>query len=123
MPHQKGTRRVRDCHQRGFAAGKYRQTSSSRVFAKWTPSASYSGPALTASAFCDHFPGYPLGMSERDEIPIADAIEQQQETSAPAPDEEASVTPPADVPLEASGADWQEQLEEVDDDPEERAND
>jgi hypothetical protein len=58
-----------------------------------------------------------------DEVPVADAVEQQRATTEPVPDEE---TPPglaADVPLEASGADWQEQREEVIDDPEERADD
>jgi hypothetical protein len=59
-------------------------------------------------------------MPEREEIPIADAIEQQQDTIAPVPDEEASAQPPTDVPLEAPDADWQEQQEEVIDDPEER---
>ncbi len=62
-------------------------------------------------------------MSESDEVPIADAVEQQQETAAPVPDEEASAEPPADMPLETSGADWQEQLQEVIDDPEERTTD
>ena len=59
-------------------------------------------------------------MPESDEVPIADAVEQQQDTAAPVPDEEALAGPPADVPLEAPGADWQEQQEEVVDDPEER---
>lgn len=58
-------------------------------------------------------------MPEREEIPIADAIEQQQEI-APVPDDEASAGPATDVPLEAPDADWQEQQEEVIDDPEER---
>ncbi|PEG39367.1 hypothetical protein CQY20_10805 [Mycolicibacterium agri] len=58
-----------------------------------------------------------------DEVPVADAVEQQQDTAEPVPDEEAAVTPPANVPLEAPDADWQEQLEEVVDDPDERSND
>ena len=36
----------------------------------------------------------------------------------PVPDEEASAEPPEDVPLEAAPADWQEQLETVELDPE-----
>jgi hypothetical protein len=52
-------------------------------------------------------------MPDREEIPIADAIEQQQEAVAPVPDEEAAAQPPTDVPLEAPDADWQEQQEEV----------
>jgi hypothetical protein len=66
-------------------------------------------------AFRDHFPGYSADMSESDEIPIADALEQQQEIGSPVSDDEA----PADVPLEAPDADWQEQRQEVIDDPEE----
>ncbi len=62
-------------------------------------------------------------MPDSDEIPIADAVEQQQEAIAPVPDEEAAVEPPSDAPLEASEADWQEQLEEVVDDTEERPDD
>lgn len=76
------------------------------------------------SAFRDHFSGYPPHMPDSDEVPIADALEQQQDAVAPASDDEAPAAPPADVPLEASDADWQEQLEEVViDDPEERADD
>lgn len=43
-----------------------------------------------------------------DEIPVADAVEQEQET-APEPTALAS----ADVPMEANTSDWQEQLQEV----------
>jgi hypothetical protein len=48
-----------------------------------------------------------------DEVPVADAVEQHQDTAAPVPDEEVSVGPPRDVPLEAAGQDWQEQQEDV----------
>jgi len=34
------------------------------------------------------------------------------------PDEEASAEPPNDIPLEVEPADWQEQLETVEQDPE-----
>ena len=61
-------------------------------------------------------------MPERDEVPIADAVEQQQEAAVPVPDEEATAESPDDVPLEASDADWQEQREEIIDDPEERTD-
>jgi hypothetical protein len=74
-------------------------------------------------AFYDHFSGYSADMSESDEIPIADAVEQQQETGLPVPDDEAPAGDAAAVPLEASDADWQEQRQEVIDDPEERTND
>jgi hypothetical protein len=53
-----------------------------------------------------------------DDVPVADAAEQQRPTSESVPDEEASAEPPADVPLEAAPADWQEQLEAVELDPE-----
>jgi hypothetical protein len=73
------------------------------------------------SAFHDHFSGYPARMPDSDEVPIADAVEQHRETTEQVPDEEAQAGPPADAPLEAPDADWQEQLEEVVDDPEEAA--
>jgi hypothetical protein len=53
-----------------------------------------------------------------DDVPVADAVEQQRSPVEPVPDEEASVEPPTDVPLEAAPADWQEQLEAVELDPE-----
>ena len=83
-------------------------------------SASHIGPVLTVSAFREHFSGYSADMPDSDEVPIADALEQQQDAVPPALDDEALAAPPADVPLEAPDADWQEQLEEVIDDPEER---
>jgi hypothetical protein len=46
-----------------------------------------------------------------DEIPVADAIEQNQET-APEP---AAVDSP-DAPMEANASDWQEQLQEIPED-------
>jgi hypothetical protein len=48
-----------------------------------------------------------------DDVPVADAVEQQRPDSGPVLDEEASSEPPDDVPLEAAPADWQEQLETV----------
>jgi hypothetical protein len=53
-----------------------------------------------------------------DEIPVADAVEQDQET-APEP------TPPREdnPPMEANTADWQEQLQEVVDDDREEYRD
>ena len=53
-----------------------------------------------------------------DDVPVADGIEQQRSAAEPVPDEEASAEPPAEVPLEAASADWQEQLETVELDPE-----
>jgi hypothetical protein len=52
-----------------------------------------------------------------DDVPVADAIEQQRPTSETALDEEAIVGPPDERPLEAPGPDWQDQLELVDLDP------
>jgi hypothetical protein len=52
-----------------------------------------------------------------DDVPVADAVEQQRPPVEPAVDEEASATPPDDVPLEAPSADWREQLETVELDP------
>lgn len=66
--------------------------------------------------------GIPIGMQDSDElpddVPVADAVEQQRAASEPVVDEEASAEPPADAPLEAASADWQEQLETVELDPE-----
>ncbi|OBB01786.1 hypothetical protein A5662_12930 [Mycobacteriaceae bacterium 1482268.1] len=62
-------------------------------------------------------------MPGSDEIPIADAVEQQQEIVEPFPDDESPADPPESVPLEVPGADWQEQLDEVVEDPDERADD
>ena len=53
-----------------------------------------------------------------DDVPVADAVEQQRKPVEPVADEEASAEPPDDVPLEASSADWQEQREAVELDPE-----
>jgi hypothetical protein len=58
-----------------------------------------------------------------DDVPVADAVEQQRAISEPALDEEASAEPPAEWPLEAAGPDWQEQLDTVDLDPEEGMRD
>ena len=52
-----------------------------------------------------------------DDVPVADAVEQQRTAVEPVPDEEASAEPPVDVPLEVAPADWQEQLETVELDP------
>ncbi|BCO37364.1 hypothetical protein BMW24_013485 [Mycobacterium heckeshornense] len=49
-----------------------------------------------------------------DEIPVADAVEQNQDT-APQP----AAVDPADAPMEANPPDWQEQLQEVPEDDEE----
>jgi hypothetical protein len=53
-----------------------------------------------------------------DDVPIADAVEQSRTPVEPVPDEESSAEPPDDVPLEAAPADWQEQREAVELDPE-----
>ena len=53
-----------------------------------------------------------------DDVPVADAVEQQRATADPVPDEEAPEEPVDDVPLEVAPSDWQEQRETVDLDPE-----
>lgn len=53
-----------------------------------------------------------------DDIPAADAAEQHRPVSDAGLDEEASAQAPAELPLETSAADWQEQLETVEIDPE-----
>ena len=54
-----------------------------------------------------------------DDVPLVDAVEQQRTPSEPVLDEEAPAEPPDSVPLEAAAADWQEQLETVELDPDE----
>ncbi|MCV7283112.1 hypothetical protein H7J88_26105 [Mycolicibacterium flavescens] len=52
-----------------------------------------------------------------DEVPVADAVEQLRERSEAPIDEEAAAGPSDNPPLEVSPADWQEQLETVELDP------
>jgi hypothetical protein len=49
-----------------------------------------------------------------DDVPVADAMEQQQPTADSPPDQD----PESGVPLEATASDWQEQRETVLVDPE-----
>ena len=78
--------------------------------------------APSAPVFSDNAPGIPTDMQDSeelpDDVPVADAIEQQRTPVEPMPDEEASADPPDDAPLEAASADWHEQLETVELDPE-----
>lgn len=53
-----------------------------------------------------------------DDVPAADAAEQHRPVSDVGLDEEAFAQPPTELPLETSAADWQEQLETVEIDPE-----
>jgi hypothetical protein len=64
-------------------------------------------------------PGIPGRMTREDvpdEVPVADALEQDREHSEPVPDAEAAVTDQDGPPLEAADPDWQEQREAVTDD-------
>jgi hypothetical protein len=58
-----------------------------------------------------------------DDIPVADAVEQERAVSEPDLDDDASAESPPEWPLEAAGADWQEQLDTVDLDPDEGRSD
>jgi hypothetical protein len=56
-----------------------------------------------------------------DDVPVADAVEQQRPTGeSPSDDEDSATSRLAedDVPLEANVSDWQEQRESVRGDPE-----
>ena len=68
-------------------------------------------------------PGIPPRMQDSqelpDDVPVADAVEQQRAASEQILDEEAPAEPPENAPLEAAPADWQEQLETVELDPDE----
>ncbi|QRY54262.1 hypothetical protein [Mycolicibacterium septicum] len=48
-----------------------------------------------------------------DDVPTADALEQQRDQSEPVPDAETSVSGLDSPPLEAADPDWQEQREVV----------
>lgn len=52
-----------------------------------------------------------------DDVPVADAVEQRRPVE-PVLDEEVFAEPQDEPPLEATPADWQEQLETVELDPE-----
>lgn len=51
-----------------------------------------------------------------DDVPVADALEQDRDPSEPVPDSEVAVTDLDGPPLEAADPDWQEQREAVTDD-------
>ena len=78
--------------------------------------------AAGASRFSDDARGIPTGMHDceelPDDVPVADAVEQHRTPVEPVIDEEDSAEPPGEVPLEAAPADWQEQRETVELDPE-----
>lgn len=54
-----------------------------------------------------------------DDVPIADAVEQQRPAGQAAPDDDHAAAWPddADVPLETTDSDWQEQRQSVVTDP------
>jgi hypothetical protein len=53
-----------------------------------------------------------------DEVPVTDAVEQQQEVVEPVAEEESPAETTQGPPLEATEADWRQQSENVDLDPE-----
>ena len=52
-----------------------------------------------------------------DDVPVADAVEQNRDAVERPPDAEAPEVPTNGLPLEATDADWQEQSQTVDSDP------
>jgi hypothetical protein len=78
--------------------------------------------AVASGGSGDSARGIPTSMQDSeelpDDVPVADAVEQQRRPVEPVPDEEASAEPPDEPPLEVAPADWQEQLETVELDPE-----
>lgn len=81
---------------------------------------------VVGTGFVDRVAGYPALMQHSeglpDDVPVADAIEQQQTAAEQVHDqetlEEAFIEPSDEVPLEAAGQDWQEQRLTADLDPE-----
>jgi hypothetical protein len=59
-------------------------------------------------------------MHSPDDVPVADAVEQQLPAVETNIDDETIADEEREAPLEAPLSDWQEQREEVVDDPEER---
>jgi len=55
-----------------------------------------------------------------DDVPVADAVEQQRPTADSSPDEDyaPALQPDSEMPLETTASDWQEQQESVLIDPE-----
>lgn len=51
-----------------------------------------------------------------DDVPVADALDQDRDPGDPVPDSEVPVTGLDEPPLEATESDWQEQREAVTDD-------
>ncbi|MBU8828521.1 hypothetical protein KL858_03520 [Mycolicibacterium goodii] len=78
----------------------------------------------------ENFSGIRSAMERQDvpdEVPIADAVEQDRPAVRPPIDEdrddENSVSDPGGLPLEASDGDWQEQREAVEFDPDDEIAD
>ena len=90
---------------------------------KWTHWFAFGTMVPAVPGFGASTRGNPTGMQDSedlpDDVPVADAVEQQRTPVEPALDEEASAEPPAAVPLEVAPADWQEQREVVELDPDE----
>jgi hypothetical protein len=88
-----------------------------RVFAIWIHRIRIRDDGPVTPVFDACAQGIPIGMQDSeelpDDVPVADAVEQQRPPNEPVPDEEASAEPPLDMPLEAAPADWQDQLETV----------
>ncbi len=92
------------------------------MFAKWLYSVRIRDDMACQAVFSRCTRGTPTRMQDSeelpDDVPVADAVEQQRSPSEPVVDEEAPAEPPDSAPLEATPADWQEQIETVDLDPE-----
>jgi hypothetical protein len=110
---------MRFAYPRHFTAKR----SSARLFAKWPRPIRKSDEKCFSLGFHLFSCGYSAIMKDSDdlsnEVPLADAVEQRRDASEPVLDEESSADSPGDRPLEATDADWQEQLETVDLDVEE----
>lgn len=79
-----------------------------------------NGHLNTRRVLINPAPGIRPGMTREDvpdDIPVADALEQDREDSEPVPDAEAPVAGPDSPPLETTAPDWQEQRAVVADDP------
>jgi hypothetical protein len=73
-----------------------------------------------AKSLIENFSGIRRAMERQDvpdEVPVADAVEQDQPAARPPVDEEVSATEADSPPLEAGAGDWQEQREVVDYEP------
>jgi hypothetical protein len=122
MPHQQRTRSFRTTHAAGIPDAESRITHWRSTLRNVAIRFVLRTDGFGAAGFGGVGRGIRYGMQDSkglpDDVPVADAVEQQRVASEPVPDEEGWAEPADEAPLEAAPSDWQEQLETVELDPE-----